>query len=79
VKPPQSIEQKNLASDPLQRIPKHWSVAALKRVVETRITDGPHETPELSDDGIPFLSAEAVKNGKLDFDRKRGFITAVCS
>ncbi len=49
----------------------------LKYVVATPITDGPHETPTLVDDGIPFLSAESVKNGILDFNYKRGYISEV--
>jgi type I restriction enzyme S subunit len=57
-------------------VPTHWSVVALKRLVATRITDGPHETPEILDDGVPFLSAEAVVSGRLDFSRKRGFIAS---
>ncbi len=47
----------------------------LKYIVSTPITDGPHETPELLDEGIPFLSAESVKNGILDFNYKRGYIS----
>ena len=39
------------------------------------ITDGPHETPKLFDEGIPFLSAEAVSGGELNFDLKRGYIS----
>jgi len=47
----------------------------MKRLVSTKITDGPHETPEFFPDGVPFLSAESVKNGKLDFDFRRGNIS----
>jgi type I restriction enzyme S subunit len=47
----------------------------LKHVVSTRITDGPHETPELLDNGIPFISADAIKKNKIDFSRMRGFIS----
>jgi type I restriction enzyme S subunit len=47
---------------------------SLKRVVRTKITDGPHTTPQLVDDGIPFISAEGVVEGKIDFSKKRGFI-----
>ena len=39
------------------------------------ITDGPHETPELVKEGVPFLSAEAIVNNRLDFSHKRGNIT----
>lgn len=57
------------------KIPKHWKVIPLKHLVVTPITDGPHETPELFDHGIPFVSAEAIKNGKIDFSKIRGFIS----
>ena len=56
------------------QIPAHWDRAPLKHLVCPEITDGPHETPEFFDSGYPFLSAEAVKNNALDFDRKRGYI-----
>ena len=39
------------------------------------ITDGPHTTPELMEDGIPFLSVEAVFDGKIHFEKRRGNIT----
>lgn len=41
------------------------------------ITDGPHETPILYDEGIPFISAEAISfaNGGIDFNHARGFIS----
>ncbi len=58
----------------LGKIPEHWSGTALKRWVEVKITDGPHETPEFVDEGIPFASADAVRNGRIDFDFKRGYI-----
>ena len=52
-----------------------YTTKKLKYIVETPITDGTHETPALVDDGIPFLSAESVKNGILDFEYKRGYIS----
>ncbi len=57
------------------KIPEHWEVIPIKYALEIPITDGPHETPEILNKGIPFLSAEAVKNDKLDFDKKRGYIS----
>jgi len=54
-----------------------WIVHPLKRIVSTRITDGPHETPEIFDDGIPFVSAEAVENGSINFNKVRGYISEV--
>lgn len=56
-------------------IPAHWEVTSVKHTLSTPITDGPHTTPELLDEGIPFISAEAIKNGEIDFDKKRGFIS----
>jgi len=59
----------------LGEIPEHWYATSLKRLVETKITDGPHETPTFLLEGVPFVSAEAVKNGKIDFNYARGFIS----
>lgn len=52
-----------------------WKIVALKRLLITPITDGPHETPTLLDKGIPFLSAESVKDGVINFNKKRGYIS----
>ena len=59
----------------LGEIPEHWGNTSIKNVLEIPITDGPHTTPDLIDEGIPFISAEAIKNGKIDFNRKRGNIS----
>ncbi len=56
-------------------VPEHWEVLPIKRIVSTPVTDGPHETPEILDEGIPFVSAESVRNNKIDFNKKRGFIS----
>ncbi|AEI50787.1 restriction endonuclease subunit S [Runella slithyformis] len=56
-------------------IPEHWEVTFVKHLLSIPITDGPHTTPELLDEGIPFISAEAIKNGEIDFEKKRGFIS----
>lgn len=61
--------------DWIRQIPEEWEVRAIKHIVETPVTDGPHETPVLYETGIPFLSAEAVKDGILDFNYKRGYIS----
>jgi type I restriction enzyme S subunit len=57
------------------RIPRMWKVERIKRLVSQKITDGPHETPTLEEEGIPFISAEAIKCEKIAFDKKRGFIS----
>lgn len=56
-------------------IPEDWERTKLKRVLEIPITDGPHETPKLIYNGIPFISAEAIKNNKINFNLKRGYIS----
>lgn len=58
------------------RIPSHWSVQRIKHLVETPVTDGPHETPEFLDEGVPFVSAEAISEGRINFDKIRGFISS---
>ena len=59
----------------LGQVPEHWMTPSSKHLLEIPITDGPHETPNFVDDGIPFISAEAISKGKIDFDKKRGYIT----
>lgn len=59
----------------LRDIPVTWNVRSLKRVLITPITDGPHETPTLYDEGVPFVSAESVKGGIINLDYKRGYIS----
>lgn len=66
---------KESENDAIGLIPSDWNITSIKNILEIPITDGPHTTPEFYDVGIPFLSAEAVKRGKLDFNRKRGFIS----
>lgn len=58
-------------------VPEHWRVTKTLYALSMPITDGPHETPELYETGIPFVSAEAVScgNGRIDFDHIRGFIS----
>lgn len=70
-----SAPMKDSGVEWLGQVPKHWSVTSLKRIVSTPITDGPHETPVFHDSGIPFVSAEAVSSGDIDFTKIRGYIT----
>lgn len=62
----------------LGEIPEHWGVRAIKHIVSTPVTDGPHETPEFLDEGVPFVSAEAVSSGEIDFTKIRGYISEEC-
>lgn len=59
----------------LGEVPEHWEVLCIKHIVSIPVTDGPHETPAFIDDGIPFVSAEAVSSGKIDFEKIRAHIS----
>ncbi len=60
----------------LGEVPAHWEVLPLKRIVSIPITDGPHETPQFIDEGVPFVSAEAVSSGTINFSKVRACISA---
>ncbi len=72
-----SIKYKKSSIDFISKIPNSWQKVRIKDVLSMQITDGPHETPDLYDSGIPFVSAEAVSfgNGKIDFNHIRGYIS----
>lgn len=58
-------------------IPDHWNIKRLKDLVLQKITDGPHETPELVDDedGVPFISAEAITENGINYEARGGNIS----
>lgn len=58
-------------------VPCDWNTPKVLQCLKMPITDGPHTTPELFDEGIPFISAEAVStgNGRISFDHMRGYIS----
>ena len=70
-------EMKDSGVEWIGEIPEDWNVGKTLYALSMPITDGPHETPELFDEGIPFISAEAVScgNGHIDFEHIRGFIS----
>ena len=70
-----NVPMKDSGVEWLRRLPSHWTGLPLKRWVATKITDGPHETPEFLDEGVQFISADAVSGGRIDFNRRRGFIS----
>jgi len=71
----ETAQMKDSGHEWLGQFPVNWRIVAIKRIVATKITDGPHETPELLDDGVQFISAEAIKNNQIDFNLRRGFIS----
>jgi len=56
-------------------VPGHWDVVPLKHLVSVPITDGPHETPVKQSDGVPFVSAESLSKGFIDFSKIWGYIS----
>ena len=70
-----NAKMKRVTHDLIEKIPENWDIMALKHIVSRKITDGPHETPDFLDKGIPFISAEAIKQDKIDFTKMRGYIS----
>lgn len=71
--PKTSLKQTNIPW--IWEIPKDWKVVKVKQIVSVKITDWPHETPELLLEWVPFASVESVYDGKINFESIRGFIS----
>lgn len=73
------VPMKDSGVDWIGEIPEHWEVMKTLFTLSMPITDGPHETPLLYEDGIPFVSAEAVSmgNGGINFNHIRGYISKI--
>ena len=54
---------------------KDWEQRKVLDLLVQPVTDGPHETPRLVENGIPFISVDAIVDNKIDFSRKRGDIS----
>lgn len=72
-----NVEMKDSGNRWIGMIPKKWNIKRVLYLLQMPITDGPHTTPDMQDDGIPFVSAEAVStgNGHINFDNIWGYIT----
>jgi len=49
-------------------IPEGWSIHKIKFLLSVPITDGPHESPEFIEEGIPFLSVDSIQEGEIIFE-----------
>lgn len=57
-------------------IPENWQRTALLNNLRTFITDGPHETPRLVDNGIPFISVDSLNDSEnIDLSIVKKFIS----
>lgn len=70
-----TAKMKDSGTEYLGEVPEHWGVVALKRLVSRPIIDGPHVSPQKHDVGVPFISAESIAKGYIDFDKKWGYIS----
>ena len=61
--------------DSLLTFNNEYKKCKLIDILSQPITDGPHVTPNFVESGIPFLSAEAISDGRIHFDKIRGYIT----
>ena len=59
----------------VNKIPNDWNKIKIHYIVKMPVIDGPHVSPELVSDGVPYVSANAIVDGKIDFSKKRGYIT----
>ena len=66
---------KKTENDWFAKIPEDWINLRIKQIVSTKVTDGPHVTPVQVDEGVPFLSATAVENGRLNMNKMWGYIS----
>lgn len=69
------VPMKDSGVEWLGEVPEHWKVLAIKKIVSTPITDGPHETPNFIEEGVSFISAEAISSGVIDFSKQRACIS----
>lgn len=65
------VSMKDSKIKEIGKIPKHWNAYALKFILKIPITDGPHTTPKFLKEGIPFISAHAIKNNDINFNNAR--------
>ena len=70
-----SRKMKDSGVEWIGEIPENWKHRKLKSFISIPVVDGPHESPELFDTGIPYISATAIVNGIIDFSQRRGFIS----
>ncbi|WP_020106078.1 restriction endonuclease subunit S [Nocardia sp. 348MFTsu5.1] len=61
-------EYKETAVEWLGKIPIGWTSLTLRHLLAQPVSDGPHETPEFVDTGIPFLSVDGIQDGELVFE-----------
>lgn len=69
------VSMKDSGVEWIGKIPEHWENRKMISILSMRVVDGPHESPELYDEGVPYISATAIENGKINFRLMRGYIS----
>lgn len=59
----------------VDKIPSNWSKMKIHYIIDMPVIDGPHVSPELVGEGVDYISANAIVDGKIDFSKRRGYIT----
>ena len=58
------------------QIPNGWDTTKLLYLLKKPISDGPHETPEVFNEGIPFISVDSLNDTEdIDFSVVRKYIS----
>ena len=68
-----TVPMKNSGVEWLGKIPAHWDVRRLRRVV-SKFVDYRGKTPEKSPSGAPLVTARNIKNQSIDFSLSEEFI-----
>lgn len=68
------VPMKDSGVEWLGEIPAHWEVLSLTRVVQ-RFVDYRGRTPDKTDEGVPLITAGAVRNGRVEHGRAPEFVT----
>ena len=68
-------KMKDSGIERIGKIPEGRETWRIKHAVCTKVTDGPHTTPHLLSEGVPFVSAEAIKNNRILLNYMRGYIS----
>jgi type I restriction enzyme, S subunit len=65
--PVHEADQVPLKETEIGEIPEAWEVLKLGDLVTKKITDGTHQTPTYTNEGIPFITAKDINEGFIDF------------
>jgi len=60
-----NVKMKDSGIEWIGEVPEHWEVNLLKRFL-SKITDGSHFSPEIVDEGLPYVTVKDLKNGYID-------------